>query len=625
MSEFRAIPSTRRLILSGTPIQNNLLEMWALFDFVTPGLLGSAAAFMHNFEARISRGQSRDASYNERQSGAEAAASLRSLIAPAFLRREKRDVLGAVPSSEAAANMAEACTSAVHSPATAAAADSGRAVGSQPTALPPKHDLIVWLRPSPQQRRLYTGFLGSASVAAALNKTGSALAAISVLKKICDHPCLLPQAAAAELARGGGAAPLAPGSSPQEVSASCKSAFCIALLQRLRAGGHRTLVFSQSLVMLDVLEAAARSRGWRLCRIDGGCAPAERQARVAAFQEDATIPLFLLTSQVGGLGLTITAADRVVIIDPAWNPSVDSQSVDRAYRIGQTRPVVVYRLVTCGTVEEKIYRKQVYKGGLSRAGTESADPMRYFTQGELSDLFRVVEGAFDASATHQHLATLHGAPRVALPGALEAEVAAAEASPWVAGVSQHDRLFAQPDRSAAGSGAGGSQEGGGQTAPRGCAPSNRDAAPRPGSALSHGGAPANRFAMDSLSAALAEAAAGPLKALGRSAAQGQPGRSAAQGQPGRSAAGARGAAHAQEAALLRRELEELRRSIASLQGGSLARLPDRGAKLLAREQSLEAALQSHESSRAAAAVVDLTNDRPAAAAVIDLTADDESD
>lgn len=611
MSEFRAIPSARRLILSGTPIQNNLLEMWALFDFVTPGLLGSAVSFAHNFEARISRGQSRDASHNERQSGAEAAASLRSLIAPALLRREKRDVLGAVPSSEAAANMAEACTSAVHSPATAAAADNGRAVGSQPTALPPKHDLIVWLRPSPQQRRLYTGFLGSASVAAALNKTGSALAAISVLKKICDHPCLLPQAAAAELARGGGAAT----SVPQEVSASCKSAFCIALLQRLRAGGHRTLVFSQSLVMLDVLEAAARSSNWRLCRIDGGCAPAERQARVAAFQEDATIPLFLLTSQVGGLGLTITAADRVVIIDPAWNPSVDSQSVDRAYRIGQTRPVVVYRLVTCGTVEEKIYRKQVYKGGLSRAGTESADPMRYFTQGELSDLFRVVEGAFDASATHQHLAALHGAPRVALPGALEAEVAAAEASPWVAGVSQHDRLFAQPDRSVAGCGAGGSQQGGGQTAPRSCAPSSRDAAPRPGSALSHG-APANRFAMDSLSAALAEAAAGPLKALGRSAAQGQP--------PGRSAAGAHGAARAQEAALLRRELEELRRSIASLQGGSLARLPDRGAKLLAREQSLEAALLAlqPQSSRAAAAVVDLTNDRPAP--VIDLTADDES-
>ena len=97
------------------------------------------------------------------------------------------------------------------------------------------------------------------------------------------------------------------------------------------------------------------------------------------FQTDPSIPIFLLTSQVGGLGLTLTAADRVIILDPAWNPSVDNQSVDRACRIGQTRDVVIYRLITCGTIEEKIYRKQVYKGALSRTGTDEADPFRYFS------------------------------------------------------------------------------------------------------------------------------------------------------------------------------------------------------------------------------------------------------
>ena len=97
------------------------------------------------------------------------------------------------------------------------------------------------------------------------------------------------------------------------------------------------------------------------------------------FQTDSTIPIFLLTSQVGGLGLTLTAADRVIILDPAWNPSLDNQSVDRACRIGQTRDVVVHRLITCGTIEEKIYRKQVYKGALSRTGTDEADPFRYFS------------------------------------------------------------------------------------------------------------------------------------------------------------------------------------------------------------------------------------------------------
>lgn len=104
------------------------------------------------------------------------------------------------------------------------------------------------------------------------------------------------------------------------------------------------------------------------------------QARVQEFQTSTTIPVFLLTSQVGGLGLTLTAADRVIIVDPAWNPSVDNQSVDRAYRIGQRKNVVVYRLITCGTVEEKIYRKQVFKGGLSRSGTEEGVQFRYFSQ-----------------------------------------------------------------------------------------------------------------------------------------------------------------------------------------------------------------------------------------------------
>lgn len=90
--------------------------------------------------------------------------------------------------------------------------------------------------------------------------------------------------------------------------------------------------------------------------------------------------MFLLTTQVGGLGLTLTAADRVIIVDPAWNPSTDNQSVDRAYRIGQQKDVVVYRLITCGTVEEKIYKKQVFKGGLSRSGTEEGIAFRYFSQ-----------------------------------------------------------------------------------------------------------------------------------------------------------------------------------------------------------------------------------------------------
>ncbi|GFH08860.1 uncharacterized protein HaLaN_03895 [Haematococcus lacustris] len=120
-------------------------------------------------------------------------------------------------------------------------------------------------------------------------------------------------------------------------------------------------------------------------------------------------------AQVGGLGLTLTAANRVVIVDPSWNPSVDNQAVDRAYRIGQTRNVVVYRLITCGTVEEKIYRKQVFKGGLSRAGTEEGAQFRYFTQQQLRDLFQVTSEGLLASDTQRLLHQHHAAQRLSDP------------------------------------------------------------------------------------------------------------------------------------------------------------------------------------------------------------------
>jgi SNF2 family DNA or RNA helicase len=425
VGKISSLPAARRMLLTGTPVQNNLGELWALFNFVTPGLLGDAHSFREEFDKPISRGQSREASARERETGAATAAALRRRIAPAFLRREKAGVLTAPapPPSGSAGG----------------AADAAPPPPPPPGALGSKSDMIVWLRLTKPQRRLYAAFLGSSSVAAALNKTGSALAALTVLKKICDHPGLLSQNAAAEIARGRPLASVLSGGSASaedaaaddaacdgddggapagacDPAASCKTAFVLAFVAAAAAGGHRVLVFSQSRAMLDGIEAAAVAAAWRLCRIDGSVPAAERARRVASFQSDATIPLFLLTSAVGGLGLTLTGADRVVVIDPSWNPAADAQAVDRAYRLGQTRDVAVYRLITCGTVEEKIYRKcvrqtrycaglmhaacatydaacvltmfvallccrQVFKASLSRAGTGGADVARYFTSG----------------------------------------------------------------------------------------------------------------------------------------------------------------------------------------------------------------------------------------------------
>lgn len=460
---MRQLPASRRLILTGTPVQNNLGELWALADFATPGLLGDARSFREQFEKPIARGTSRDASARERQVGVATSEALRLKLAPALLRREKRIVFGST--GQASAGDAAAAVAGPHKEEDSVAAGARDAAPKAASGAPlgTKVDLIVWLKLSPPQRRLYAAFLGSASVAAALNKTNSALAAITVLKKICDHPGLLSERAAAEIARGQcsdeNAAPAegdeedgAPGAG-LDPEASCKTAFVLHFVATAAAQGHRTLIFSQSRVMLDGLQAALGDAGHRLCRIDGGVPTGERARLVAQFQADATIPVFLLSSAVGGLGLTLTGADRVIIVDPSWNPAADAQSVDRAYRMGQTRDVAVYRLITCGTVEEKIYRKQVFKAGLSIAGTSGGDVARYFTSGELRDLFACDPAGLETPATAQVLLARHGAPHGRAPPSIADEVTATvQPFPAVAAVTDHSALFSAPDDTAAGPG-----------------------------------------------------------------------------------------------------------------------------------------------------------------------------
>jgi superfamily II DNA or RNA helicase len=427
------LPARQRLILSGTPIQNNLMEMHTLFDVVCPGILGDARYFKDHYERRITAGTDKHATVGERERGAMAAADLRQLVAPYMLRREKKDVLP--PKTNSIKEQ-----------------DALPVPSTPPTSMqmPMKNDLVVWLRLNPRQRALYQAFLNSDAVRAALNRTMSPLASLTVLKKLCDHPALLSENAQLGVLTGAHDS-LWEGTSISDgvlqtleassgLEASCKTVFVLDLLRILIPAGHRTLIFSQSRKMLDILEASPKAANWQFCRIDGSVPTEERQTRVNVFQNDRSIPVFLLTSQVGGLGLTLTEADRVVIVDPAWNPSVDSQSVDRAYRIGQTKNVVVYRLISCGTVEDKIYRKQVFKGGLSRTGTQSGEQFRYFTASELRDLYRLDPLESYKSSTMLQLHTLHAHQRKATPE-LDAHLQRVQSLEGVVGVSDHDLLY----------------------------------------------------------------------------------------------------------------------------------------------------------------------------------------
>ncbi|KAI3445101.1 hypothetical protein Pfo_001766 [Paulownia fortunei] len=415
------IPCLHRIIISGTPLQNNLKELWALFSFCCPELLGDKKEFKEKYEHFINRGNEKNASDREKRIGSSVAKDLRECIQPYFLRRMKSEVF------------------------------------SDDTTLSKKNEIIVWLRLTRCQRQLYEAFLKSEIVISACD--GSPLAALTILKKICDHPLLLTKRAAEDVLEGMDsivdledhrvaeklAMHIADVAERFDIvenhDISCKLSFILSLLGDLIPKGHNVLIFSQTRKMLNLIQESLISNHYKYMRIDGTTKISDRAKTVKDFQEGRGAPIFLLTSQVGGLGLTLTNADRVIVVDPAWNPSTDNQSVDRAYRIGQKKDVIVYRLMTCGTVEEKIYRKQVFKGGLFRSATEHKEQIRYFSQQDLRDLFILPKQGFDISPTQQQLLEEHDHQHT-MEESIRAHVEFLETLN-IAGVSQHSLLFSK--------------------------------------------------------------------------------------------------------------------------------------------------------------------------------------
>merc|ERR1719253_1760562 len=162
------------------------------------------------------------------------------------------------------------------------------------------------------------------------------------------------------------------------------------LIPSLTKRGYRMLVFSQSVKMLDLIQILIlKPNGIRCLRIDGQTDPMSRADKVAKFNNQRDrFQCMLLTTNVGGVGLNLTSANRVVLVDPAWNPAIDAQAVDRAFRIGQDKEVRVYRLIMSGLIEDKMFRLQVFKMGLTKTALESSDKShRYFTQREIKALF----------------------------------------------------------------------------------------------------------------------------------------------------------------------------------------------------------------------------------------------
>ncbi|XP_018428513.1 PREDICTED: DNA excision repair protein ERCC-6-like [Nanorana parkeri] len=425
-----ALLAKNRVLLTGTPVQNNLRELWALFDFACQGtLLGTAKTFKMEYENPITRARERDATPGEKALGLKISENLMNIIRPYFMRRTKSDVQNKKDSNQHLVSQSDI------------------KVAEMPS-LTRKNDLIIWVYLSAIQEEVYRKFLSLDQIKELLMTTRSPLAELTILKKLCDHPRLLSSRACIQLGLEGdevseeelGAVTKFDHLSDESlIEESGKLLLLIELLHKLKDEGHRTLVFSQSRKMLDMVDRILTNRGFKIMRIDGTVSLLDREKRISLFQRHREYSVLLLTTQVGGVGLTLTAADRVVIFDPSWNPATDAQAVDRAYRIGQQANVVIYRLITCGTVEEKIYRRQIFKDSLIRQTTgDKKNPFRYFSKQDLKELFTLEDTR--TSTTQIQLQNMHSSQRKTDSG-LDEHIAYLHTLP-IFGISDHDLIYA---------------------------------------------------------------------------------------------------------------------------------------------------------------------------------------
>jgi superfamily II DNA or RNA helicase len=292
----KSVRGRRRIVLTGTPLENSVLDLWSIFDFLMPGYLGSAQDFRERYELPITR---------ERSVPAQARLARR--LRPFLLRRLKTEVAA---------------------------------------ELPARLEQISFCELTPDQRTVYQQVIEATrkEALAADGAQGAArsrmlvLTALLRLRQVCCDLRLL---------KLDGVVP---------ANASGKLDLFEELLEEIMDGGHRALVFSQFVGMLTLVRERLAAEGIEYCYLDGSTS--DRAAVVERFQRDGAIPVFLISLKAGGVGLNLTGADTVIHFDPWWNPAVEDQATGRAHRIGQTRAVTSYKLIARDTVEEKILALQ---------------------------------------------------------------------------------------------------------------------------------------------------------------------------------------------------------------------------------------------------------------------------
>lgn len=329
--ELRSIGARARVALTGTPVENNLSELWAILDWTTPGLLGRLGTFRARYARAVESGQD-----------PAAAERLARLVRPFLLRRRKSDP-GIAPE------------------------------------LPPKTETDRAVSLTPEQTGLYEAVvretLAEISGADSMARRGLIVKLLTGLKQICNHP-----------------AQYLKEDRPTIAGRSGKLELLDELLDTIVAEGASVLVFTQYVRMARLIERHLAARGLPSQFLHGGTPVAAREAMVQRFQ-DGEVPVFLLSLKAAGTGLNLTRAEHVVHYDRWWNPAVEAQATDRAYRIGQTRPVQVHRLIAEGTVEDRIADMLRRKRELADAVLGSGEAaLTELTDAELADLVELRGG-----------------------------------------------------------------------------------------------------------------------------------------------------------------------------------------------------------------------------------------
>lgn len=319
---LRSLNAHSRVALTGTPVENSTRDLWSIFQFLLPGYLGSRENFKERFDQPIQTALGTPA-------GQAASERLKKLIRPYFLRRTKREVL---------------------------------------KDLPDKIEQVLWCDPSPAQGEVYRRLLeeGREEIKAARKRSGQGgakMTMFTVLLRLRQACCDL---------RLTGLQGDTIGNLDRE-DLSGKWPMLQERLESIINGGGKVLIFSQFVQYLRLVRDYLGEQKTTYAYLDGGSQ--DRDAQVKTFQSDPSCRVFLISLKAGGYGLNLTAADHVILLDPWWNPAVESQAIDRAHRIGQQRVVTAYRLAIRGTVEERILALQAKKRGLVEAALDEQSPL----------------------------------------------------------------------------------------------------------------------------------------------------------------------------------------------------------------------------------------------------------